>query len=147
MEFFYSLSRTILVVLLMGLLQPAYACIESEDSYPGDSSTHASAVDFDEFDYLVLNYKQDMVVDSATVCQKDFDGVTFLIGIGLNLINRSTGETSTGSYHGLSQADYPGDSTVSCQTQVTTGTIYEVTVGINVYTSAFLMRVSAIKFS
>lgn len=104
------------MLLLFGLLQPAFACIEFNESYPGDSSTDAAASDFDEFDYLVSNYEQGMVIDSATVCQKDFDGTTFIIGLSLNLINRSTGETSTGSYHGLSQADYPGDSTVSCQT-------------------------------
>jgi len=128
----HQLFASSLAVLLSMLSQHrVFACLDTLDSYPGDSRVQDGATSFSEYSYLISNYKYGMVIESAYVCQKTFNGATLLIGFSFNLVNRSTGESSTGTYNGLDSTDYPGDTTVVCQTQYTTGTVYEVVVGID----------------
>ena len=49
--------RGLLILIVLCFLYVVNACIDSESSYPGDDDVDANAEDFDEFSYLVLNYK------------------------------------------------------------------------------------------
>ena len=69
-----------------------------------------------------------MVVDSVTACSTLISSHIYQIGLQINLIDRSTGATLTGTYHGLGQADYPSQS-VDCSTVSMFGTVIEVKFG------------------
>ena len=69
-----------------------------------------------------------MVVDSVTACSTLISSRLYQIGLQVNLIDRSTGATLTGTYHGLGQADYPSQS-VDCSTVTMFGTVIEVRIG------------------
>ena len=115
-------KKTFLIVLSSLLLNQSSfvkACLESDDAY-GDSLS--SSTSFSDYDFLVNNFKNGMVVDSVKVCQNVISTNTYIVGIQLSLINYSTGERITGDLHG---SDLHG----FCETRSFSGTVISVRVG------------------
>ena len=69
-----------------------------------------------------------MVADSITACSTALSLNTYQIGLQINLLDRNTGATLAGTYHGLGQADYPSQS-VACSTVRMFGTVIKVRFG------------------
>ena len=101
------------------------ACVESFTAFGDD---YTGSISFDEYNHLAYNYRDGMVVDSVTACSTLVSSRLYQIGLQVNLIDRSTGATLTGTYHGLGQADYPSQS-VDCSTVTLFGTVIEVRFG------------------
>jgi len=54
----------------------------------------------------MANFKNGMVVDTIYACRVTISGKTYIAGIRVNLINRSTSETVKGKYYGKGAADF-----------------------------------------
>jgi len=52
---------------------------------------------FDEEGYLIANYKAGMVVQKITMCEVQKGGATYLSGIQIDLLDRSSGDKLTGA--------------------------------------------------
>lgn len=96
----FTIPKMLTLVVTQCLLLVSFvnACLETKETF---ADIVDGATSFDEYDYLTTNYQDGMVVDKIQICQADISGFSYLVGIKIDLISRSTGVTSEGTYHGM----------------------------------------------
>ena len=92
--------KSLLLVLSMqmiGTMHIVCGCLTKGEEY-GD--TLPGATTYDDEANLIANFRDGMIIKKITMCENSISGNSYLTGIQIDLLDRTTYETTTGTFHG-----------------------------------------------